>query len=278
MTDTIEPRPKDVLLIGDSMIKRVQVYGHVQRVWKFCYPGATAETMHNHIMTEKLPGEAQVGCVMINVGTNDLSRSRGRIRCSNEVFETIKFLILRMGALYPQARITFVGILPKLDCDNERVLKMNVDIKIFLRTLDARYDVFDYSHTFLRTVYPGRTKVVMREYFRDLKTDTVHLSDSGTQVQQDAFNRYFALIDQSLDRRTVDLKQIMWQSEWERFNYWNLKTPKVRHSSYMESRRITNFTSHQYDEITRNELQQKQRDMIGPVNESMIYHVPRYEY
>ena len=118
----------------------------------------------------------------------------------------------------------------------------------------------------------------MNEYYRDTKMDTVHLSDSGTQVQQDAFNKFFALVDQSLNGRDVDLKHIMWQSEWERFNYWNLKTPRVRRSDYMESRRITNFTPLKHEEIMRNESLQKTRDFIGPVNESMIDYVPRYDY
>ena len=54
-------RPRDVLIVGDSMIKRLQVYGHEMRIWKFCYPGGLAEAMNCHIPTEKLPGEALVG-------------------------------------------------------------------------------------------------------------------------------------------------------------------------------------------------------------------------
>ena len=271
--------PKDVLFIGDSMIKRVQVYCHPQRVWKFCYPGATAELLHNHIMTENLPGEAHIGCVVINAGTNDLSRSRGRYRGEDEVFETIKFLILRMGALYPQAKVVFVGILPRLDCDNNRVQLMNSRIKELTNSLTNRYDVFNYSGAFLKTIYPGRKRMVISEYYRDLKEDTVHLSDAGTQVQQDAFNRFFVSIEQSMDDRKINPRLLMWQSEWERFNYWNLKTSLIKRSAYMEGKKITNFTSKQYDEIIEDEEKQRPRDIVGPLSrEDSNLPVQRYHY
>ena len=275
----VKALPKDVLFIGDSMIKRVQVYCHPQRVWKFCYPGATAESLHKHVMTEDLPGEAHIGCVVINAGTNDLSRSRGRYRGADEVFETIKFLILRMGALYPQAKIVFVGILPRLDWDNDRVLQMNTRVKEFTNSLKPRYDVFNFAGSFQKTVYPGRRKVVITDYYRNLKEDTVHLSDAGTQVQQDVFNRFFVSIDQTLDNEKIDGSLLMWQSEWERFNYWNLKTPLVRKSAYMEGKKLTNFTPKQYDEIVDDENRQKNREVAGPLNrEEAMQPARRYHY
>ena len=264
-------KPKDVLFLGDSMIKRVQVYCHPQRVWKFCYPGATAELLHNHVMTENLPGEAHIGCVVLNVGTNDLSRSRGRYRGTDEVFETLKFLILRMGALYPQARIVFVAMLPRLDCDNDRVLFMNTKIKEFINSMASRYDVFNYSGYFQRTLYPGRKRVIITEYYRDLKEDTVHLSDAGTQVQQDAFNRFFVAINQSMESDKTDLTSLMWQSEWERFNYWNLKTPLARKSSYMEGKKITNFNDKQYSEVMEDENRQRRREANELPAQKFIY-------
>ena len=90
-------KPSDVLIVGDSMIKRLQVYGHPVNLWKFCYPGGTAEEMNCHISTEKLPGEALIGAVLINMGTNDLSRSRNRIRT------------LSKGIKEPHFRTFFLG-------------------------------------------------------------------------------------------------------------------------------------------------------------------------
>ena len=262
-----DTKPSDVLIIGDSMIRRLQVNGHPMRVWKFCYPGGTAEEMIGHIMTEKLPGEALVGAVIINLGTNDLSRSRGRIRTVNEVFETLKSLIARMAAMYPQATIVFASILPRLDSDHDRVMLLNRKLKTHIFGMDKRFEVFDFTDTFLKTVFPGPRRVPISEYFRDLDFDTVHLSDSGTQVQQDAFNKYLVKLKDIISRQKVDLSTIMWQSEWDNFNYWNMKTPTICVNKYLAGKRLTNFKPKQHLELLELEESQKTRDMIGPLTE-----------
>ena len=261
-----ERKPSDVLIVGDSMIKRLQVYGHSVRVWKFCYPGGTAEDMNCHIATEKLPGEALIGAVFIAMGTNDLSRSRNRIRSSNEVFEALKLLISRMAALYPQALIVFTSILPRLDYDHNRAMAMNQRVKSYIGNLSARFEYFDYSEAFLKTIFPGPRKVPLTEYYRDIGDDTVHLSDSGTQVQQDAFNRFFGIAKNLISLRSIKLEDIMWQSEWDKYNYWNLKTPNICKNRYLDSKRITNFTIKQYMEVLENERKQQRRDLVGPLN------------
>ena len=270
----IENQPNDVLVIGDSMIKRLQVYGHTNKVWKFCYPGGLAETMNFHIPTEKLPGEALVGAVLINMGTNDISRSRGRIRTVSEVFESVKLLTMRMAALYPQALIIFVSILPRLDCDNDRAMAVNRKMQEYISALNKRFDYLDYSNDFLKTVFPGPKKTPIREYYRDLENDNVHLSDSGTQVQQDAFNRFFGMIKNMLRRLSVDKTMIMWQSEWDRFNYWNFKTANVCKDRRLTEKRITNFTAKQHMEVLEMERSLKTRDLIGPQTEDEAKSVP----
>lgn len=273
-----DSKPSDVLIVGDSMMKRLQVYGHSLRVWKFCYPGGTAEDMNGHIATEKLPGEALIGAVLISMGTNDLSRSRNRIRSSNEVFEALKLLIARMAALYPQALIVFVSILPRLDYDHDRAMAMNRRVKTYIGSLEERYDFFDYSDDFMKTVFPGPRKVPLTEYYRDFEDDTVHLSDSGTQVQQDAFNRFFGMLKNMIRRRSVDLSNIMWQEEWDKYNYWYLKTPSICMNRYLNDKRLTNFTIEKYMEIIEVERKIKRRDFIGPLNKDEIDLEPTYRH
>ena len=239
------------------MLKRFQVYGHKQRVWKFCYPGATAEELHHHLPTEKLPGEACVGAVILGVGTNDLSRTRGRIRTSKEVFEYLTKFLLRLGCMYPQAEIIYMGILPRLDCDNDRVNYMNSRIRMFMYRQPDRFSCLLFNDDFQDTVWPGPTKVPKSEYYRNLSDDTVHLSSSGTQVQQDVLNTFLSLLFSRGPRRNIDRSLLMWQTEWERFNYWNLKTPSVRTNSYLVRKRLTNFTEDQYKEVLANEALQK---------------------
>lgn len=262
-----DKKPSDVLIIGDSMMKRLQVYGHVVRVWKFCYPGGTAEEMNCHIPTEKLPGEALIGAVIVSMGTNDLSRQRNRIRTINEVFESMKNLIKRMAALYPQAVIVFTSILPRMDYDHVRVMTFNRKFRSYMDSLGPRFETFDYADDFLKVVFPGPRRIPINEYFRDLDEDSVHLSDSGTQVQQDAFNRYLTSLKVMINDNKVDLKTLMWQSEWDRFNFWNLKTPNIHPNKYLVEKRITNFTLKQHMEVLENETKQKTRDFIGPQTE-----------
>ena len=258
-------RPSDILVVGDSMIKRLQVYGHGSKVWKFCYPGGTAESMNGHIPTEKLPGEALIGAVIINAGTNDISRSRGRIRTTKEVFEAVKLLILRMASLYPQALIVFVSILPRLDYDHDRAMNVNKKLLEYIGTLSQRFDYLDYSNDFLKTIFPGPRKVPLVEYYRNFENDTVHLSDSGTQVQQDAFNRFFGMIKNMIRRLPMDRTKLMWQSEWDRFNFWNFKTANICKDKYLTEKRLTNFTVKQHMEVLELEKKQKIRDKIGPL-------------
>ena len=253
-------RPNDILLIGDSMLRKIQIQGQPNHIWKFCYPGATADELHRHILTEKLPGEASIGAVVINIGTNDLSRSRGRVRTISEVLEVLQLFLLRLSKMYPQAVICFIGILPRLDCDEQRAFDVNNKMCDFIAqrlSLSRRYCYRNFSSAFYDYEWPGPTRKPIKSYYRNTPEDTVHLSHSGTQVFQDCYNRFFNHLNKKLENRNVDLSMLMWQSEWERFNYWNLKTPSVRKSPYLERKRLTNFTSKQSEEISANEQVQK---------------------
>ena len=256
-----DSKPKDVLLIGDSMLRKIQISGHPLRIWKFCYPGATAEELHRHILTEKLPGEAYVGVVLLHIGTNDISRSRGQIRTTKEVLSSLQMLLLRIAKMYPQALIYFMGILPRLDCDNVRVQTVNSAMRTFAARRDLRYCYRSFSAAFQDVKRPSLQTTPIKNYFRDSEEDVVHLSHSGTQVFQDLFNRFFQDLPSRIERNKVENSHLMWQSEWERFNYWNLKTPSVRKSSYLERKRLTNFTMKQYEEIQSNEMAQKTTDI-----------------
>ena len=108
--------------------------------------------------------------------------------------------------------------------------------------------------------------------------DTVHLSDSGTQVQQDAFNTYFLKLEKLISLQEVDLSNIMWQSEWDNFNYWNMKTPTIVASKYLEGKRMTNFKPKQHMELLELESKQKTRDMIGPLTEFDAKLKPNYKH
>ena len=238
------------------MIKRVQVYGHPQRVWKFCYPGATAEELLSHILTEEMPGEARVGAVLINIGTNDISRSRGQIRTQEEVLEYLQKLVLRLAKMYPQALIVYLGILPRLDCDNVRVQAVNQLMRDFMRSRGSRFETYNFSHIYQTINYAEGRYDVKTEYYRNTAQDEVHLSESGTQVQQDVFNRYFVRLDAKLNMTPIDLTRLMWQTEWEQFNYWNLKTPYIKTSSYLASKKLSNFTSVERNEILACEQRQ----------------------
>ena len=251
MTESINCRPTDVLLIGDSMIRRLQVCNQPLRIWKFCYPGGTAEDLHNHFPTENLPGEANIGAVLINLGTNDLSRSRGRIRTFGEVIHCLQVFVKRISKMYPQAKVVFCSILPRMDLDDQRVIDVNHRMNSFMRNFSPRFSFAEMSEA-----YRDSDSKAKREYFRDTAEDVVHLSDSGTQVQQDLFNRYFTHLKERINVNPVDCSKLMWQSEWEYFNMWNVKTADVRKNSYCERKLITNFDEVQYQAVKENEKNQ----------------------
>ena len=243
--DCIElARPTDVLFVGDSMIRRLQICNQPLRIWKFCYPGGTAEDLHNHLPTEKIPGESMIGAVLLNLGTNDISRSRSRVRTTEEVVHYLQAFVKRLIKMYPQSKVVFCSILPRLDLDDQRVFRVNSKMEAFMRGFATRTSYFDCSRA-----YRGNDQEVIREYFRDTAEDVVHLSDSGTQVQQDVFNQYFINLRKSILTTPVDLSQLMWQSEWEYFNMWNIKNADVRPNSYCERKRITNFGASEYQSV-----------------------------
>ena len=249
-------QPADVLLIGDSMLRRLQVCNQPVKVWKFCYPGGTVEELHNHFPTEKLPGESFVGAVLINIGTNDISRSRGRIRTLDEVVHYLQSFVKRVSKMYPQAKVVFCSILPRMDLDDQRVKNVNFKMSAFMSDFSVRFSYFDCSKAFRDD--EGHA---IRDYFRNSAEDVVHLSSSGTQVQQDEFNRYFTRMRGMIQANEVDCTKLMWQSEWEYFNMWNVKNIHVRVNPYCERKRITNFTDVDYSaikQIERNQSTNKQ--------------------
>ena len=241
-------RPSDVLFVGDSMIKNFQVYEHPLRVWKYSYPGATAEDLHNHFMTEKLPGELQIGAVIISIGTNDLSRSRNRFRSDEEVFRCLKLFTMKLAKMYPQADIIFCSILPRVDFDDSRVRTINFAMKRFILGREDRYQYYHcYDH------FTDNEGLVIKHYYRDSSTDSVHLSDSGTQVQQDIFSRLLRQIHRNLPKKKIDYELLMWQENWEYFNMFNTKTAGTRKNAYLVGKRLTNFTDKQHAEIIQYE-------------------------
>ena len=239
-------RPLDILFVGDSMIKNFQVYGHKSKVWKFCYPGGTAEELHGHISSEKLPGEIHVGTVLICIGTNDLSRSRNRFRSTGEIFRCLNLFTLKMAKMYPQANIVFCSILPRVDCDNDRVINLNNRMKCTLLSRESRFQYYDGYKAFVKE--DGDVEV---SYFRDSETDSVHLSDSGTQVQQDVLNKLLEQLHRNMYKTTVDFSLLLWQRNWEHFNMFNAKSPGDRKNNYLEGKRLTNFTETQHEEILK---------------------------
>ena len=260
-------RPQDVLLVGDSMLKRLNVYGHPQRVWKLCYPGATVEELHSHILTEKLPGESLIGAVVVNIGTNDISRSRNRYRTVQEVFNCMSLFLLRLSRMYPQALIVYIPILPRLDCDDSRVTLLNSQVLEFIVSRGQNFDRYDFTATF-KDVF-GSTSVPKQEYYLNTPEDSVHLSASGTQVQQDAFNRLFSTLPQHVSRLEIDRSMLMWQSQWEHFIHWNLRTSDVRRSDYLERKRLTNYTDQQRGEL----ISLEQKDSKHPVFDTTNYYL-----
>ena len=150
--------------------------------------------------------------------------------------------------MYPQSKVVFCSILPRLDLNDERVVTINQKMAAFARTFSRQLGFKDLSSSFRHS-----DKSVIREYYRDTEEDVVHLSSSGNQVQQDVFNQFFVGVPELVSKNRVDLSKLMWQSECEYFNMWNIKTSSVRENAYLARKRITHFTDSRYLEVKQME-------------------------
>ena len=95
------------------------------KIWKFSYSGGRAQEMINHLPCERLPGESRIRDIILHIGTNDVSRERGIKNKISDIEAYLTNLIDLLSKMYPQARIIFSCILPRMDNDHFRTIQVN---------------------------------------------------------------------------------------------------------------------------------------------------------
>ena len=95
------------------------------KIWKFSYPGGRAQEMINHLPCERLPGESRIRDIILHVGTNDVSRERGIKNTISDIETYLTKLIDLLSKMYPQARMIYSCILPRMDNDHSRTIQVN---------------------------------------------------------------------------------------------------------------------------------------------------------
>ena len=81
--------------------------------------------MINHLPCECLPGESRIRDIILHVGTNDVSRERGIKNTISDIETYLTKLIDLLSKMYPQARIIYSCILPRMDYDHSRTIQVN---------------------------------------------------------------------------------------------------------------------------------------------------------
>ena len=81
--------------------------------------------MINHLPRERLPGESRIRDIILHVGTNDVSRGRGINNTISDIETYLTKLIDLLSKMYPQARIIYICILPRMDNDHSRTVQVN---------------------------------------------------------------------------------------------------------------------------------------------------------
>ena len=81
--------------------------------------------MINHLPCECLPGESRIRDIILHVGTNDVSRERGIKNTISDIETYLTKLIDLLSKMYPQARIIYSCILPRMDNDHSRTIQVN---------------------------------------------------------------------------------------------------------------------------------------------------------
>lgn len=185
-----------VLLIGDSMIKMINPE-HMEvesrkklplsKVFSYSYPGITGQKLYDCLLTENLPN-SKISLVICHVGTNDASTEREH-RTVNEIVHMITKVLNYMKTIYPQARIIFSAIIPRLDGFQERATLINQSVSKVCKE-EERLSFFNLSHKFLNeneriACNNNCNKELYR--FTAENPDYVHLSEEGVRVLQKSF-------------------------------------------------------------------------------------------
>lgn len=98
----------------------------------FSYPGINSAKLNDVLRTEVLPPPDNISLIIIHVGTNDASVSRGE-RSPKEICDSIIQVMKYIREIYPSARVQFSNILKRFDADDYRGVEINNYMERFVK-------------------------------------------------------------------------------------------------------------------------------------------------
>ena len=141
--DEIDKEKIDLLVLGDSIVKHVDVEKIKPggRNKCICIPGGTVHEIRNSLISESKKSE--IGTLILNVGSNHVPYE-SPISISKQIISFCK----EIRAVMPNTRLLFSGILPKLD-DNLTPAINHANYRISRSSKENGYKVIIHKKFFL---------------------------------------------------------------------------------------------------------------------------------
>jgi len=242
--------PGKCLIIGDSMLQKVNPEGWDHEAYYFAYSGIKAKQLTQQIKIEVLPPPKDIGVIFLHVGTNNVStradlKEREDVVEPPEIAEDIMNVVDTLRKHYEYAHITVSAILPRLDPwklgDLDRVNSINGELK---RSVNNSYlknlKFVDFSEHFISN-WKIRKECYRFFYERQLdEPDLCHLSDDGNVRLNETLKSYLAGTMHEMRSKWPRDAKIIGQREWEEFRRRTFRSrdnPRFKYTNYLPSQK-----------------------------------------
>ncbi|CAG5113712.1 Oidioi.mRNA.OKI2018_I69.chr2.g7802.t1.cds [Oikopleura dioica] len=232
----------EVLLIGDSIIQRINCEQFKNTTWFYSYPGLDMEKIRHELENKViLPPPSKIGVVYVNVGTDEITYlQKTNQEPTSKIFSpNLIGVISVVRKLYRGSIVLCGSILPRLDDWNPRLREINLLTKEFVANANSNQLQFvDMWLMFEDKVdlYRQKTDYTRNDCRReDTRSSKVHLNEKGALLFQRELKRH---IETAVDLKFMQKDKFpvpMTPEEWMRFR-------KMTRSSNIEPLfKITNY-------------------------------------
>ena len=126
----------DTLLIGDSIIERVEWFAKKQfneNVLILAKGGDTIEHLYYRLTFEGNPNFLNIKKVLFNIGTNNLSKKNIN---TNDIVNNINTIYVRIKEMCPNAEIRFIPLYYLNKTNPEVITEINSKLKLKMNCID----------------------------------------------------------------------------------------------------------------------------------------------
>lgn len=177
----------EVLMLGDSMLRNMNVDAFGRTVHLFSYPGITIGQLIVQIKNDIMPPPNKIGAVFLHCGTNNASTVKAKMSITQSSKE-MEHCVETLCKFYTHAKIVVSAILPRNDAENLRAMDINNLIEQWCVPQKQVFYV-DFCGEFATTKNSEKYAHLFR--FERTKNnpdpaqvDTIHLSEKGVEKFQ----------------------------------------------------------------------------------------------